>query len=103
MDTEAVPLSESERKAMSAWLKRGRHGKRGDRAARTDHASLRLRALLQASPPLLRPQPGQPPAGGPPVDPAQLVYSGPVSALSIAYRVANIEQPVGLGHCGLIQ
>ena len=103
MDTGVVPLSESERKAMSAWLKRGRHGKRGDRAARADHAALRLRTLLQASQPMERPRPGMPPTGGPPVDPAQLVYSGPVNALSIAYRVANIAQPVRLGRCGRFQ
>ena len=90
MGTEVVPLSESERRAMSAWLKRGRHSKRADRAAHAEHARSRMRTLLQG------PQPSQPPTGGPPITPAQLVYSGPVNALSIAYRVANIAQPVGL-------
>ena len=95
MDTEAVSLSESERRAMSAWMKRGRHSKRGDRAAHAHHARSRARALLQAPQSQQGPQP---PAAGPPIDPAQLVYSGPVNAVSIAYRVASIAQPVGLLH-----
>ena len=98
LDTGALPLSESERRAMSYWLKRGRHGKRGDKAP---HAQSRARALLQAPRSMQGPQSQQgpqPPAQGPPVDPAQLVYSGPVNALSIAYRVASIPQPVGFRH-----
>ncbi len=81
---------------MSAWLKRGRHSKRGDRAAHAEHARSRMRVLLQAPQPPQPPQPVQPPTGGPPITPGQLVYSGPVNALSVAYRVANIAQPVGL-------
>lgn len=93
--SEMNPLSESERKAMSAWLQRGRHSKRGDRAAYADRAQLRRRTLLQGPP---QPQGSQPSTGGPPdQDSAQLVYTGPVNALAVTYRVASITQPVGFG------
>ena len=85
MGTEVVPLSESERRAMSAWLKRGRHSKRADRAAHAEHARSRMRTLLQGPSRRSRRSPPsqvQPPTGGPPITPAQLVYSGPVNALS---------------------
>ena len=62
------PWSEFERRAMSAWLKRGRHSKRGDRAADAQHARSRMRVLLQSPKPPQPPQLNQPPTVGPPVD-----------------------------------
>ncbi len=91
VEGEMMPVSDAERKALSAWLKRGRHSKRGDRNAHTDHPLL-SRRLLQAPKPPQLPQP--PMAGAPDGDPAQIVYAGPVNALSVTYRVASVQQPV---------
>lgn len=83
------PLTESERRAMSAWLKRGRHSKHGsDRNAHADHARHR-RHLLQGPPA----GPPKPAASGLPPDAPQLGM-GPVNALSVTYRIAALPQPV---------
>lgn len=83
--SEVAPLSESEQRAMAAWLKKGRHGRRADRNAHADHVL--FRRLLQAQPP-------QPPMAGPPTRAPTLLNTGPVNALSITYRVNSIAQPV---------
>ena len=71
---EMVPLSDSERRAMAAWLKKGgRHGRRGDRNARADRA-LSRRQILQS--------------------PSSEAYTGPVNALSVTYRVSDLPSPV---------
>ena len=91
--SEVAPLSESEQRAMAAWLKKGRHGRRADRNAHSDHVL--FRRLLQAQPP----QPPQPPMAGPPTRAPTLLNTGPVNALSVTYRVNSIAQPVrGLAH-----
>ena len=91
VEGEMMPVSDAERKALSAWLKRGRHSKRGDRNVHTHHL-LFSRRLLQAPKPPQLPQP--PMAEAPDGDPAQIVYAGPVNALSVTYRVASVQQPV---------
>ena len=71
VDMEMVPLSGSERRAMTAWLRKGgRHGRRGGQSAR----SLSRRQTLQSSP--------------------NEAYTGPVNALSVTYRVSDLPSPV---------
>ena len=74
VDMEMAPLSDSEHRAMAAWLKKGgRQGRRTDRSARASRA-LSRRQILQSSP--------------------NEAYTGPVNALSVTYRVSDLPSPV---------
>ena len=71
VDMERAPLSDSEHRAMAAWLKKGaRHGRRGERSARAPSR----RQILQSSP--------------------NEAYTGPVNALSVTYRVSDLPSLV---------
>ena len=74
VDMEMVPLSDSEHRAMAAWLRKG--GRQGRRGIRSAHASrvLSRRQILQSSP--------------------NEAYTGPVNALAVTYRVSDLPSPV---------
>ncbi|CAK0785070.1 hypothetical protein CVIRNUC_008276 [Coccomyxa viridis] len=73
VDMEMVPLSDSEHRAMAAWLRKG--GRQGRRGIRSAHASrvLSRRQILQSSP--------------------NEAYTGPVNALAVTYRVSDLPSP----------